>query len=303
MSPIRIATRRSPLALAQARTVADRLRLAEPKRPVELIEVTTRGDEDLAASLSASGGKGAFVEGLEGALFADLADVAVHSMKDVPADVAEPFRLTTFGPRADVRDALVARADVRAISDLPRGATVGTASPRRCAMLKSLCRDLNVVPVRGNVGTRLRRLDDGDDFDALLLAGAGLQRLGLGYRINQLFDPAVLVPAPGQGALAVQYLHERHGELASLSQGVEQDVERCVGAERQLTLRLGADCGLPLGAYCVADGTTLRLVVAAADLEGKRVLRVELYGDQPDALGDAAAGRLEALGVRELVYP
>ena len=300
MSPIRIATRRSPLALAQARAVADWLRQSVPNRDVELVAITTRGDVDLSASLRMSGGKGAFIEALEEALLADRADLAVHSMKDVPVSVGEPFALTPFGPRADARDALVAKDGVRAISDLAPGATVGTASPRRRALLKSLFRDLRVVPARGNVGTRLQRLDEGG-FDALLLACAGLHRLDLKQRISQCFDPQVLVPAPGQGVLAVQYLRERRDELAVLRRGVDQEVRRCVATERRLASRLGADCGLPLGAYCVAEGAALRLVAVAADLEGERVLRIVSHGDDPVALGDDAARRLEALGVGDLL--
>ena len=282
--------------------MAARLREFAPDLEVELVGLTTKGDRDLSPSLVAAGGKSSFVSALEDALLEGRADLAVHSMKDVAARVQACFTLHTFGPRADVRDALVVRASGTggSLGELAHGARVGTSSIRRGALLSALRRDLHVVPVRGNVDTRLKRLDDGG-YDALLLACAGLDRLGLSRRISQRIDPDVLVPAPGQGALAVQFLADRE-DLAELAgSAVSAPVESCVAAERQLTRRLGADCAMPLGAYCSKAEDRLRLTATVADPEGTRTLRVELLGDDPAALGDEAAERLAVLGVRELL--
>ena len=302
MRKVRIATRRSRLAIVQAEFVAARLREFAPDLAVELVRLTTKGDRDLSPSLVAAGGKSSFVSALEDALLEGRADLAVHSMKDVAASVQACFTLHTFGPRADVRDALVAGGSGTggSLGELAHGARVGTSSIRRGALLSALRRDLRVVPVRGNVDTRLKRLDD-DGYDALLLACAGLDRLGLSGRISQRIDPGVLVPAPGQGALAVQFLADRKDLAAMAGNAVDAGVEGCVAAERQLTRRLGADCAMPLGAYCAKAGDRLRLTATVADPEGTRVLRVELLGDDPGALGDDAAERLGVLGVRELL--
>ena len=299
---VRIATRRSRLAIVQAEFVAARLREFGPDLEVELVGLTTKGDQDLSPSLVAAGGKSSFVSALEDALLEGRADLAVHSMKDVAASVQPCFTLHTFGPRADVRDALVVRGSGAggSLGDLAHGARVGTSSIRRGALLSALRRDLHIVPVRGNVDTRLKRLDDGG-YDALLLACAGLDRLGLSGRISQRIDPGVLVPAPGQGALAVQFLADRRDLAEMAGNAVDAHVESCVTAERQLTRRLGADCAMPFGAYCSKAEDQLRLTATVADPDGTRVLRVELLGDEPAALGDEAAERLGVLGVRELL--
>ncbi len=305
MPTLRIATRRSPLALIQANYVADRLRETNPTLDVELLEVATRGDIDQSASLVRSGdggpGKGVFIDSLRDALLDSRADLATHSMKDVPVTIPDGIELTTFGPRADPRDALVAPADsrIRDLYDLQPGARVATVSIRRQALLKSLLRDIEITPVRGNVGTRLKRLDEGR-YDALLLAAAGLERLGIGDRATQRFAPATFVPAPGQGALAVEYLTARPDVRELLSGSVDADTERCVVAERELARAIGADCAMPLGVHCVVDGT-LCLTAFAADANANRVLRVSMAGAEPVELGNQAAARLEAMGGRELL--
>ena len=300
MRRIRIATRRSRLAMTQAEFVASRLRANEPSLRVELVGVTSQGDRDQSPSLAQAGGKSSFVGALEEAVRDGRADLAVHSMKDVAVRVPDGFALHTFGPRADVRDALVVDGSPRTLTALPGGARVGTASIRRRALLRTLRRDLEVVPVRGNVDTRLKHLDAGG-YHALLLACAGLDRLGLGDRIGQRVDAQVLVPAPGQGALAVEFLAEREDLDALIRTGVDSEVERSVAAERQVTRRLGADCAMPFGAYCVVRDGGLRLTTVAADADGTRMLRVELGGDDPVALGDDAAARLRKLGVADLL--
>lgn len=311
MPTIRIATRRSRLAIAQAEFVAARLRSAHAAGlHVELVGVTSQGDRDQSPSLADVGGKNSFVGALEDAVLDGRADVAVHSMKDVAVRVPAPFALHTFGPRADVRDAVVVPSDTGpTLTSLAPGARIGTASIRRRALLLTLRRDLSVVPVRGNVDTRLKRLGEGG-YDALLLACAGLDRLGLGGRVAQRVDPDVLVPAPGQGALAVEFLAHREDLDAMLRTGIDGEVERCVAAERQATRRLGADCAMPFGAYCRHEGREeregreegrLRLTTVAADVDGGRSLRVDVVGDDPIALGDEAAERLQVLGVDELL--
>lgn len=307
MPAIRIATRRSPLALIQANFVAARLREIDPTLEVELLEVATRGDIDQSTSLGRSAerdgkpGKGVFIDSLRDALFDGRADLAAHSMKDVPVALADGLVLTTFGPRADPRDALVASpgSSIRDLYDLAPGTKAATVSVRRRALLKSVLRDVEVVPVRGNVGTRLKRLDEGR-YDALLLASAGLDRLGLDGRIAQRLATETFVPAPGQGALAVEYPATRSDLRDLLGQAVDPNAERCVVAEREVARAIGADCALPLGVHCVGGGT-LRLTAFAADDDAERVLRVSLTGDDPLALGGEVARRLDALGARELL--
>ncbi|MCY4013849.1 MAG: hydroxymethylbilane synthase [Gammaproteobacteria bacterium] len=300
MRRIRIATRRSRLAMTQTQFVASLLKVREPALQVELVRITSQGDRDQSPSLAQAGGKSSFVGALEEAVRDGRADLAVHSMKDVAVRVPDEFALHTFGPRADVRDALVANGTAVALTALPCGARVGTASIRRRALLLTLRRDLEVVPVRGNVDTRLDRLDAGG-YHALLLACAGLDRLGLGERIGQRVDAGVLVPAPGQGALAVEYLAGREDLDALVRTGVDREVERAVAAERQVTWRLGADCAMPFGAFCAVRDGELALTTVAADPDGTRMLRVELSGDDPVALGDDAAARLRKLGVGDLL--
>jgi hydroxymethylbilane synthase len=304
---IRIATRRSRLALVQARSVGARLAEMSPGAQVDYVGITTEGDRNQSRSLVSlmerAGGKQSFVKALETALIEDRADLAVHSMKDVGAVVAEPFAVRAFGARADVRDALVTPGGDASLAALPTGAVVGTSSLRRRALLAALRRDLKIVPLRGNVDTRLRRLHAGD-CDALLLASAGLDRLGVGERIDQRVDPIVLPPAPGQGALAVQFVAGREDVAALIEPGALADVERCVSAERTLARGLGADCAMPFGALCtVLDGGTLHLAAVAAQPDGERVLRAAASGSEPQALAERVAAQLDALGVRELLGP
>lgn len=301
MERIRIATRRSSLAQVQARSVGGRLAEFAPGMVVDYVGITTEGDRNQSPRLASAGGKSSFVKALETALLEGRADIAVHSMKDVGAAVAAPFAVKTFGPRADVRDALVTRQGAASLADLPAGARVATSSLRRRALLAALRRDLDIVPIRGNVDTRLRRLDNGA-CDALLLASAGLDRLQQGARIDQRIDPSALPPAPGQGALAVQFLAERSDVAELIATGVQADVERCVSAERALALRLGADCAMPLAALCTPDGQGgLRLIGVAAEPSGERLLRIEASGAEPQALAADVAERLVALGVQQLL--
>ena len=296
---IRIATRRSPLAMVQTRSVAEALCKHDPSLKVELVPVQTQGDIDKTAPVT---GKGVFIDALRDAITQGRAELAVHSMKDVPATGPDSLALQTFGRRADVRDALIVRDDApgRSLVDLPPDTVVGTSSIRRRALLATLVNGIATMPLRGNVDTRLRRLDEGV-CDALLLASAGLDRLGLSERIAQRIDPDVLVPAPGQGALAVEF-NARDDELKErLRHGIDEDVENCVRAERELTRRLGADCAVPLGAHGARENGKLRMTAVVAASDGSRLLRVDLTGDDPIELGGQAANRLERLGAHELL--
>lgn len=299
LTSVRIATRKSALALWQARRVADELARHHPGLEVELVGLVTEGDRNREPSLAKSGGKGLFVNALEEALADGRADVAVHSMKDVPSHLSESFALTTFGGRADPRDALVS-AGGTPIGDLPSGAAVGTSSARRRALLGRLRRDLDIRPLRGNVDTRLAAVEAGR-VDAAVLACAGLDRLGKADRIAQRLPPGTMTPAPGQGALGVEYLAERADVAELLAPGVEAPVQACVMAERRVTAALGGDCGVPVGVHCAAEGPSFRLWAVLFDAEGERELRVELAGAEPAALGDEAGRRLFRGGAGELV--
>jgi hydroxymethylbilane synthase len=295
-----IATRESPLALWQANFVKTELERLHPGLRVELLGMRTQGDRWLSTPLSEVGGKGLFIKELEQALLDGRADLAVHSMKDVPAALEADFVLAAIGFRDDVRDALVVPGG-RCLADLPAGARVGSASLRRQAQLLALRPDLRIEPVRGNVGTRLGRLDAGE-YDALLLAAAGLRRLGLTERVSEFLDVANFVPAPGQGALGIECLASAPDIRALVGALEDPEVAACVRAERGVSAGLGADCSAPLGAYAQrgADGELhLHAVLAAPD--GRRLLRARTQGREPAVLAATAVAELEAAGAAGLL--
>ena len=294
MNSIRIATRNSPLARYQAERVGSLLADSAGVR-IELVGMTTQGDRQSGSTFS---GKGAFVKELEIALLEGRADIAVHSMKDVPVALPEGLAVTTVGARADVRDALIAGDST--FDTLPEGARVGSSSLRRRMQLRFVRPDLTMVDMRGNVGTRLSKLDHGD-VDALILACAGLDRLGLADRISQRLAVDLSLPAPGQGALAVEYPTDRKDVQALVSSTVDSLVERAVVAERTLVRALGADCATPLGAYAEIEGVATRLTAVLGDEKGERVLSVSERGEDPTELGERAAAALYALGAAELL--
>lgn len=299
---IRIATRRSPLAMWQAEHVAAALRRRHPGLEVTLVGMVTRGDQVLDRPLARIGGKALFVKELERGLLEDRADIAVHSMKDVPAGLPEGLHLPVILEREDPCDALVSNR-VERIDDLPEGAHVGTASLRRECQLRERRRDLRVSTLRGNVQTRLGRLDAGE-FDAIVLAASGLRRLDLGSRIAATLPPEVSLPAVGQGALGVECRLDdpRVNEMvAALS---HRDSEDRVRAERAVNSRLQGSCHVPIAAYAVLegdDGLWLRALVGSPD--GRRVLRAEERGARADgeAVGRRVADRLLADGAGELL--
>jgi hydroxymethylbilane synthase len=294
-----IATRESPLALWQAEFVKARLEEAHPGLRVELLGMRTQGDVWLQSPLSEVGGKGLFIKELEQALQQGRADLAVHSMKDVPAALPEGFVLPVIAFRDDVRDALVTSAS-GGLDALPRGARVGSASLRRQSQLLARRPDLEVGPVRGNVGTRLGKLDAGE-FDALVLASAGLHRLGLESRITEYLDVERSVPAAGQGALGIECRADADEVCALIAVLNDPQVSGCVLAERAVSAGLGADCSAPLGAHAVLDGDVIHLHAVLASVDGRRVLRARASGTDPQAVGGEVVSALRADGADQLL--
>ena len=293
MSAVRIATRKSDLALWQARYVAGRIE-KELGRETELVPLTTTGDELRDVSLAKVGGKGLFVKEIEEALLDGRADVAVHSAKDLPGAETPGLVFAAFPERADPRDALVSRFP--ALGDLPHGARVGTGSVRRSAQLLLARPDLSIVPLRGNVPTRLAKLER-ESLDAVVLACAGLDRLGLADRIAERIDPHRLVPAVGQGALAIQTRRDDPlaAQLAVLS---DPATATRVAAERACQARLGADCNVPLGAHALLARDRIALRVRLLDPEDGGVVERTLEGDarEAEAIGARAAEQVLAGG-------
>jgi hydroxymethylbilane synthase len=291
-----IATRASRLALWQARHVQSRLRALYPQCRVELLEMTTRGDQILDRTLSKVGGKGLFVKELETALLDGRADLAVHSLKDVPVELTLPFALTAILERADPHDALVSNVADR-LEDLPAGAVVGTSSLRREAQLRTRFPQLAVKPLRGNLDTRLAKLDRGD-YAAIVLAAAGLQRLGLADRIRAALPPELSLPAAGQGALGIEIMAARTDLAAWLQPLASPSTTACTRAERAVSRRLGGSCQVPLAAYAVLREQDLFLRALVAETDGSRVLRAEAHGspDAAEALGESVAQALLAQG-------
>jgi hydroxymethylbilane synthase len=294
-----IATRQSRLALWQAEHVARRLRELHPGLAVELAPMTTRGDQLLDRRLDEVGGKGLFVKELEVAMGEGRADLAVHSMKDMPAELPEGFVLAAITAREDPRDALVSPR-YASLAGMPAGASVGTSSLRRAAQLMERHPSLVVRVLRGNVDTRLAKLDRGE-YDAIVLAAAGLLRLGLAERIRARLSPEESLPAPGQGALGIECLAasaEVRGLLAPLA---DRESDLCVRAERAVSRALGGSCTVPLGAYAetLRGRISLRALVSSAD--GRRVLRASSAGEEPEAVGAAAAAELRAQGADEIL--
>ena len=296
---LRIATRQSALALWQARHVAERLQATLPDAAVELVPMTTRGDEMLDRSLAAIGGKGLFLKELEQAMLEGRADLAVHSMKDVPYALPDGFEIAAILERANPFDALVGVPDLAALTD---GARVGTSSLRRRGQLLALRPDLDVLDLRGNVNTRLKRLDDGH-YDAILLAVAGLERLGFDARIARRLEPPEWVPAAGQGAIGIECLSDRADVVDAVAALNDAHTNICVRTERAVAEGLAADCQMPIGAYAVHRAGTVELRARVAAVDGRSLLDVQLSGPARDAvaLGRRAATELNAQGASTLL--
>jgi hydroxymethylbilane synthase len=296
-----IATRRSRLALWQAGHVKRRLEERHAGLQVELLPMSTRGDELLHARLDQAGGKGLFVKELENALADGRAQLAVHSMKDVPAELPAGFVIGAILAREDPRDAFVSNQYPQ-LGSMPNASIVGTSSLRRAAQIKERHPRLEVRLLRGNVETRLAKLDQGD-YHAIILAVAGLVRLGLEARIRSRLEADESLPAPGQGALGIECLSGARDVLALAGALADPVATACVRAERAVSRALGGSCALPLGAYAEADGARLQLRALVASADGARVLRTRVSGatSDPEALGEQAAAQLRAQGAAEIL--
>ena len=284
--PVRIGTRGSKLALWQAEWVKSRLKSLHPGLAVELTVIKTKGDKILDVPLAKVGGKGLFVKEIEEALLARHIDLAVHSMKDMPAAMPAGLGIGAVPEREIPVDALISRAGQR-LNDLPRGARIGTSSLRRSSQLLRARPDVTIVPLRGNLDTRLRKLDEGQ-MEAIILAGAGVRRLGLEARITQLLDPEIMLPAVGQGALCVETRSD-DAEIASLVTPLEDETTRItVTAERAFLHRLEGGCQVPIAGHATLRDDRLNLCGLVCDLDGQTVFRETLTGPAADA---AAIGR------------
>ncbi len=296
-----IASRESRLALWQAEHIQGRLKTLYPDCDVQILGMTTRGDQILDKTLSKIGGKGLFIKELEQALQDGRADLAVHSIKDVPMDLPEGFALAAIGERANPFDAFVSNRYER-LEDLPEGAVVGTASLRREAQLRARYPHLVIKPLRGNLQTRLGKLDNGE-YDAIILAAAGLQRLGLDDRIRLIISDTVSLPAAGQGALGIEIAANREDLLEVLKPLNHAITHACVTAERALARALGGSCQVPLAAYCTEENGLLTLRGLVGHPDGSTIL--EAYAQAPadyaDSLGRAVAKRLADDGAVELI--
>lgn len=299
-SPLIIATRKSKLALWQAEEVMRLLKEKNPALDVELLPMQTHGDKMLDAPLAKIGGKGLFIKALETAMLAGDAHIAVHSMKDVTVDLPEGLVLSSYIERGDPTDAFVCNK-YSSIDALPNGALIGTSSLRRQALLKHYRPDLNIQVLRGNVQTRLAKLDAGD-YDAILLASAGLARLGLHERIKQQISPDILLPAVGQGAIGIEQVATNASLYETLRAINDADTEVCVIAERAVNRALNGGCQVPIAAYATLDGETLNLTGIVAKTDGSLLLKASnqaVVGTSntydlkaADALGEAVAKAL-----------
>jgi hydroxymethylbilane synthase len=294
-----IATRRSRLALWQAEHIKDRLEALHPGLSVDLLPMSTKGDEVLDRSLDKVGGKGLFVKELETALAERRADLAVHSMKDVPAELPPGFLLAAITAREDPRDAFVSNRYSK-LAELPAGAVLGTSSLRRAAQISERYPTLQMKLLRGNVETRLSKLDRGE-YDAVVLAVAGLVRLGLAQRIRARLAVEESLPAPGQGALGIECLAERDELLQLLATLADPDTAACVRAERAVSRALGGSCSLPLAAYALMNAGVLELSALVASVDGRQVVRTRVTGRDPEALGAAAARELREQGAEAIL--
>lgn len=293
---LRIATRKSPLALWQAEFVRDSLIQHYPDLQVELVKMVTQGDKILDTPLAKVGGKGLFVKELEQGMLRDEVDIAVHSMKDVPVELPEGLHLSVICEREDPRDAFVSN-NFASLESLPQGARVGTSSLRRQTQLKAIRPDLKILDLRGNVNTRLKKLDDGQ-YDAIILAAAGLIRLGFDERIKQAIDSSVSLPAIGQGAVGIECRTEDKDINELISVLNHPQTRTCVMAERSMNTRLEGGCQVPIGGYAILEGNELYLRGLVGKPDGSEVVRGEVRGQPEDAetLGKALADDLLSRG-------
>lgn len=296
-----IASRESALAMWQARHIQGTLQALYPGMTVEILGMTTTGDQILDSPLSRIGGKGLFVKELEQALADGRADLAVHSMKDVPMHLPEGFTLAAIGEREDPRDAFVSN-HYNTLEELPAGSIVGTSSLRRQSQLQARLPHLRIESLRGNLQTRLRKLDE-NQYAAIILAAAGLKRLGLESRIRQLISTEHSIPAVGQGALGIEINAARQDLLPILAPLNHADTAACVEAERGMSRALAGSCTVPLGAYAERQGDEIRMTGFVASVDGREILREEVRGtaNNPEKLGQQLADKLIAQGADRIL--
>ncbi len=296
-----LATRKSLLALTQSEWVKSEIEKRCPDVEIELLKVVTRGDRILDVPLAKVGGKGLFVKEIEDALLKKDADLAVHSLKDCPTELPDGLEVSVFPRREDPRDAFISK-DGKALSDLPEGARVGTSSLRRLSQLRKIRPDLVIESLRGNLDTRLRKLDEGM-YDAIILATAGLNRLGLSHRITMHLDPETMLPAIGQGSLGIEFRSADRRMREILASIHDKDTAVCVRAERAFLLRLEGGCQVPIGAHAVLSGGKINMEGLVADEQGSEVIRRGQTGpvDDPEALGTALADEILEAGGRSIL--
>jgi len=296
-----IASRESALAMWQARHIQARLQALYPQTEVTILGMTTTGDQILDTPLAKVGGKGLFVKELETALADGRADLAVHSMKDVPMNLPEGFMLAATGEREDPRDAFVSN-DFNSLEELPAGSIVGTSSLRRQSQLQARFPQLKIESLRGNLQTRLRKLDEGQ-YAAIILAAAGLIRLELGSRIRQFITPEQSIPAVGQGALGIEICASRPDMVAVLAPLNHADTQACVEAERGMSRALAGSCTVPLGAYATCAGDNISITGFVASVDGKQMLVETATGSRnhAEALGRQLASQLVAKGADKIL--
>ncbi len=301
-SRIIIASRESRLAMWQAEHIQSRLAALYPQSVVEILGMTTRGDQILDRPLSQIGGKGLFIKELEVAMEEGRADLAVHSLKDVPMEMPEGFALTAITTRENPRDAFVSNT-YDGLGALPAGAVVGTSSLRREAILRAKYPQLKIEPLRGSLDTRLRKLDEGR-YDAIILAAAGLIRLGLQSRIKAVLTPEQSLPAPGQGALGIEILAARNDAAAWIAPLIDPETTHCVRAERAFSRALGGSCQVPLGGYAVLENGSLWLRGFVATADGLQMVSGELRGapEEDEALGRRLAQVLREQGAEAILH-
>ncbi|GAB3544059.1 hydroxymethylbilane synthase [Noviherbaspirillum agri] len=300
-SKLVIASRESRLAMWQAEHVRDRLLALYPQCSVEILGMTTQGDQILDRALSKVGGKGLFVKELEVAMAEKRADLAVHSLKDVPMELPEGFALAAVLDREDPRDAFVSN-NYASLDELPDGAIVGTSSLRRQALIAARFPKLVIRPLRGNLDTRLGKLDRGE-YAAIILAAAGLKRLGMPQRIRALIEPEQSLPAPGQGAMAIEILEGRDDLKQVLAPLNHEATAQAVAAERTVSRIFGGSCQIPLAAFATVNGASMRLRAMVATPDGKRIASAEAEGptNAPEALGRQIAQALQAQGADDIL--
>ncbi len=300
-SLLRIGTRASLLAVTQSTWVKNQIEKQYPETTVELVKITTKGDKILDVPLAKVGGKGLFVKEIEDALLAEQVDLAVHSMKDVPTELPAGLHVAIIPAREVAEDAFVS-VKYNALDDLPENGTIGTSSLRRKSQLAAMRPDLNIIDLRGNLDTRLRKLEEGQ-YDAIILAGAGLNRLGMQDKITTLFSPDQMLPAIGQGSLGLE-IRKDDDELLQGLQFLHHDhTAVTVAAERAFLLRLEGGCQVPIGAYATLQGDTVQLTGLIASVDGTTILKEAIQGDadQTAALGTRLAEQLLERGGREIL--